>query len=287
MLRLIFSLSLFSLPILAEVSSAGPQPVRQAVELVEAYNGRSFGNPGWRRVQLELRSGKTVTRTLTVANIWREEAGVVRTLFVLEHPEGLKGTNYLLTEDPHDPSDMKVFLHLPAGRRRVLSIQPSRFDEGLLGSDFGYRDLRMKIPVAGYRLRLLGQRRLAGQSVCAVESIPESPEARQGASWARSVYYLSAKDPVLLGADHFQSVQSARPAKQMRVHGHQKIDGAWTETRIVMNSDGGRSSVLSLMGFRAGVAGLDSSFFLPEDLPSAAERLTSLRVGVGPAGKSP
>ena len=37
------------------------------------------------RVQLELRNGRTVTRTLTVANVWREEAGVVRTLFVLEH----------------------------------------------------------------------------------------------------------------------------------------------------------------------------------------------------------
>ncbi|HSF39627.1 MAG TPA: outer membrane lipoprotein-sorting protein [Thermoanaerobaculia bacterium] len=287
MRRLLVSISLLSLPILAWASTAGPPPASRATELVEAYNGRSFGNPGWRRVQLELKSGQTVTRTLTVANIWREEGGVVRTLFVLERPQGLKGTNYLLTEAPHDPWGMKVFLHLPAGRRRVLSIQPSRLDEGLLGSDFGYRDLRMKIPIAGYRLRLLGRRHLAGQSVWAVESVPESPEAQQGSSWSRSVYYLSARDPVLLGADHFLSLRDTRPAKQMRVHGYKRIDGAWTETRIVMSSADGRSSVLSLEGFRAGVAGLDSSFFVPEDLPSAADRLASLRLGAGSKGKSP
>jgi outer membrane lipoprotein-sorting protein len=262
--------------------AAPEEPANQALRLVEAYNARSFGNPGWRRVRLELKSGSTVTRGFTVVNVWQQQGRAVRTLFLLERPDNLRGTNYLLTEDPDDPAGMKVFLHLPAGRRRVLSIQPSHFDEGLLGSDFGYRDLRMKIPTAGFAFRLLGRHRLLGRSAWAVEARPASAETRQGASWERSVYYLAQTDPILLGADHFRSAADPAPAKRMRVHGVRRIDGAWTETLISMTAPDGRSSVLSLVDFRAAVADLDTALFSPEVLPVAAERLFRLQLVVKP-----
>jgi hypothetical protein len=289
MRRSFIPFGLGSLLVVALAGAApGPPATSRALALIEAYNARSFGNPGWRRVRLELRNGDVVTRTLTVANVWREEdGGAVRMLFVLERPEGLKGTNYLLIEDPRVPASMQVFLNLPAGNRRVLTIQPSRFDEGLLGSDFGYRDLRMKIPTAGFELRLLGRRSLRGQSAWAVEAVPVSPEARQGAAWGRSVYYLAEKDPVLLGADHFQTAADRKPIKEMRVHGLRRIDGAWTETRIVMTAADRRSSVLSLVDFRAAVPGADVSLFVPELLPTVADRLAGLRLPPGSAGSSP
>jgi hypothetical protein len=271
----------------AALAGAGVAPADRGLDLVEAYNARSFGNPGWRRVRLDLKSGETVTRSLTVANVWREEAGGVRTLFVLERPEGLKGTNYLLVEDPRDPAGMGVFLFLPAGQRRVLTIQPSHFDEGLLGSDFSYRDMRMRIPTAGYRFRLTGRSRLRDQSAWAVEAVPASDAARQGASWGRSVYYLSETAPVLLGADHFQAASGAQPSKRMRVHGLRRIDGAWTETRMVMTAAGGRSSVLTLEGFRVNVPGVEADLFLPERLPAAAGRLAGLRLDAKPTRSSP
>jgi outer membrane lipoprotein-sorting protein len=247
-----------------------------ALKVVEAYNHRSFGNPGWRRVRLDLKSGAKITRTFVVTNVWRQEGSTVRTLFILERPENLAGTNYLLVEKPEDPAGMEVYLHLPAGQRRVLSIQPSHFDEGLLGSDFGYRDLRMQIPTAGFQLRVLGRKRLLGRGAWAVEAVPANPETRAVSSWARSVYYVGETDPVLLGADHFQATADRQPAKQMRVQGLRQVDGAWTETLITMTSSGGHSSVLSLLGFRAAMPDLDTALFNPETLPTAAERLPRL-----------
>jgi hypothetical protein len=262
--------------------TAPPQPsspADRALKLVQAYNGRSFGNPGWRRVHLDLKSGATVTRSFTVTNVWRKEGSIVRMLFVLDLPEGLRGTNYLLVEKPDDPAGMEVFLHLPAGRRGVLSIQPSHFDEGLLGSDFGYRDLRMTIPTAGYRFRLLDRHRLLGRTARAVEAVPVDAATRAGASWTRSVYYLAEDDPVLLGADHFAAAAGGQPAKQMRVQGLRRSDGAWTETRIDMVASDGHSSVLTLEDFKASVPDIDATFFVPETLPSVAGRLAGLRLG--------
>ena len=273
-------LSLFVL-VLAVLSAAhaAPPPANKALQLIQAYNGRPFGSPGWRRVRLELKNGATVTRTFVVTNVWRDEGRAVRTLFVLEQPANLAGTNYLLVEEPESPSGMKVFLHLPAGRRRVLSIQPSQFDEGLLGSDFGYRDLRMKIPTAGYQLRLLDRQRLLGRSVQAVEAVPVDPETRAASSWARSVYYIAEDDPVLLGADHFATATDRKPGKQMRVQGIRQIEGAWTETQMTMTSSDGRSSVLSLLDFHAALPDLDASLFDSETLPTVAERIQRLQPG--------
>ena len=266
--------------LLAALSVAwAANPDDKALKLVQAYNDRSFGHPGWRRVHLDLKSGATVTRSFTVTNVWREEGSIVRMLFVLELPENLRGTNYLLVEKPEDPAGMEVFLHLPAGRRGVLSIQPSHFDEGLLGSDFGYRDLRMKIPTAGYRLRLLERHRLLGRSTWAVEAVPVDAETRAASSWGRSVYYLAEGDPVLLGADHFRVATDRKPAKQMRVQGIRQIEGAWTETQITMTSSDGRSSVLSLLDFRAALPGLEPALFDSEILPTVAERILRLQPG--------
>jgi hypothetical protein len=261
-------------------AAPGPQPAAdQARKLIETYNDRSFGNPGWRRVRLDLKNGEEVTRTFIVTNVWQEEGNLVRTLFVLERPEGLRRTNYLLVEAPQEPAGMKVFLHLPAGNRGVLSIQPSRFDEGLLGSDFGYRDLRMKIPTAGFQLRVLGMQRMLDRNAWAVEAVPAGAETQAVASWKRSVYYLAETDPVLLGADHYQAATDRKPGKQLRVQGIRKIDGAWTETQMTMSSADGRSSVLSLLDFRATVPDLDNAFFDAETLPTVADRLFRLRIG--------
>jgi hypothetical protein len=182
---------------------------------------------------------------------------------------------------------MEVFLHLPAGRRRVLSIQPSRFDEGLLGSDFGYRDLRMKIPTAGYQLRLLERRRLLGRNAWAIEALPVHAETRAASSWGRSVYYLAETDTVLLGADHFKTATDREPGKQMRVQGIRRIEGAWTETLITMTSSEGRSSVLSLLDFHAAVPELDTTLFLSEILPTVAERILRLQPGTKPPDDRP
>jgi hypothetical protein len=248
--------------------AAGDGGDSRALALIRAYNARSFGDPGWRRVRLDLKSGPTVTRTFVVANLWRRLPGAVATLFVLEGPENLAGTNYLLVEDPDRVEGMEVHLHLPAGRRRVLAVAPGNFDEGLLGSDFGYRDLRLQIPVAGYGFRLAGRTELLGREVAVVEARPAPGSAVASLSWARSRFYLADGPPLLLGADHFAASADAEPVKRMRVEGVCAVEGAWTETRIVMTSTEGRSSVLSLLDFAPAVAQAAADLFSPEALPA-------------------
>ena len=262
-------------------AAAGPPPASAAAseararQLVEAYNARPFGNPGWRRVRLALRTGNEVTRDFVVENAWSQSGGdVVRTVFVLDQPQNLRGTDYLLVEDPAEPAGMKVFLHLPAGSGRVLTILPSRFGEGLLGSDFGYRDLRMRIPTTGYAFHLAGRQALAGDDAWLVDAVPATPAARQSAQWGRARYYLSARDPVLRGADFFLAAADTRPAKQLRIPAYRRIGGAWTETQMVMSAAEGHSSTLTLEDFNAAPK-LDPRLFEPEGLPAAARLLAT------------
>jgi hypothetical protein len=256
----------------------GAAPQSEARALVEAYNARNFGGPGRRQVRLELRNGATVVRTFVVSNLWRTQGDQVKTLFVLEEPRSLRGTNYLLIEEPAAPSGMQVYLHLPVGQKRVLSVEPSSFDEGLLGSDFGYRDLRMRLPVAGLRFAVVGQDRLLERPVQVVEARAEGAAAPTLGTWAASRFYLSQNPPLLLGADHFRQGQGGRLelVKTLRVEGVRQVDGAWTETRMVMTAADGRSSVLSLDEFQPAYAAGRAELFEPEALPGLIDRLASL-----------
>jgi hypothetical protein len=243
-----------------------------AARLVAAYNERDFGRRGWRQVRLELKQGATTSRTFLVVNSWLRTPEGVRTLFLLREPHSLAGTSYLLVERRQVRPAIEVYLYLPSGRRNVLTVQPSRFDEGLLGSDFSYRDLRFQIPVAGYRFRAAGSRRMGGRPVYAVDAEPADGEAAQTSAWARVRYYLAQDAPLLLGADYFAA--GARSAgKRLRVLAHQQVDGAWTETRMVMHAAGGRSSVLTLQNFVPTLGGIADDIFDPGALPEAQVRM--------------
>lgn len=261
---------------LSSLLAAGPAPARAtdaALARVEAYNSRSFGNPGRRHVRLELYSGDVVTRTFEVSNLWRKDDGITRTLFLLHEPRGLAGTNYLLVEDPSSPAGMEVYLHLPAGERKVLTVRPGSFDEGLLGSDFGYRDLRLQLPVAGWKYSVVGKDRLLGRPVLVLEAVSEDP-----ASPRRTRYYLSENPALLLGIDHLEAVPGGAPqvVRRMRVGGLSQVAGAWTETRMVMTAGEGHSSVLTLEGFEPSYGQALAEMFTPAALPSLAERLATL-----------
>jgi hypothetical protein len=249
------------------------------VALVNAYNNRNFGSPGWRSVHMELMTEGTLTRSFTVTNLWKSEAGKTYTLFLLQKPEGLSGTNYLLTEGETSPEtlNMNVHLFLPSGSRQVLEIEPSNFNEGLLGSDFTYTDLRMKLPVRGYRYRLIGQATLGNEPTWVLEAVPETEALRKATNWSLARFYLARNFQFLLGADYFNraedAIEPARPVKRMRVEKFEHSDGVWTATRIVMFGSTNRYSVLTLRNAHFAVADLGSEIFAPEKLPLLAEKI--------------
>src|SRR6185436_9346734 len=106
-----------------QVNSAG-QVHPTAESLIQTYNARDFGSPGWRRIFLELKHNSQVTRTFSILHLWKQGPLEVRSLVHLEAPAGLKGTNYLLLENAQLAHGMELFLYLPSGRRRVLTVKP-------------------------------------------------------------------------------------------------------------------------------------------------------------------
>jgi hypothetical protein len=174
---------------------------------------------------------------------------------------------------------MEVFLELPSGDRRVLAIKPGRFDEGLLGSDFGYSDLLWRLPVAGRRLRLAGETAIDGTPAWVVDSVPVTEAARSGTTWGKTRWILG-KDPVLLlAAAYYPEAPGGEPAaKRLRVEGWRRLDGAWTPGRMEMSVSGGRRSVLTLVEAHFGLPRFPEEAFRPQALPGLAETLRAGRL---------
>ncbi len=248
-----------------------------ASDLLAAYNQRDIGSPGMRRIRLELRDQGKLTRRFDIAHAWQHDGGAIRSLVLLEEPVNLRGTDYLLVEGSGTPTGLEVFLHLPAGRRQVLTIVPARFDEGLLGSDFGYTDLLWRVPLTGRRVLPLGAREIDGVPVRGFEVAPASEEARASTSWDRARYWLREEPALLLAAEYYRDEPgrppAAEPAKRLRVEGWEARGGVWTPTRMVMDAGGGRTSTLTLEETRFGVAPLAPDLFRPAALPGLADVL--------------
>jgi hypothetical protein len=269
----------FVQPEVAKIERAPDAAAIDPAPIIEAYNTRNFGSPGWRSVSLELITEGELTRSFTVVNLWRSVGDETRTLFLLQEPEGLSGTNYLLTEGKGDAEslDMRVHLFLPSGQRQVLEIAPNEFNEGLLGSDFTYTDLRMRMPLHGYNYRVIGQTVLRNEPAWVLEAEPESEAIRRAVSWSLARFYLAKNFQFLLGADYFNNPEDAndpaRPSKQMRVESFEQESGIWTATRMVMVSSDNRYSVLGLKNAHFQSPGVGSELFLPHRLPELADKI--------------
>jgi hypothetical protein len=266
---------LFLVPPPGPLAGAAPARIPSAAAIVEGYNARNFGSPGWRRIVLELKDGAKITRSFTILHLWEKAASEVRSLVLLEEPVNLRGTNYLLLESLRGGTEagMRLFLFLPAGKRRVLTIRPSRFDEGLLGSDFSYSDLRWVIPAPELRLRVAGTERMLGRTAWVIEAVPMR---RQDFFWSRVRYFIGQDPVLLLGAD-FYGASDGQPAKRLRVEGIRKIGETWTPTRMVMRLEGRRSSVLTLADAGFGAMSFPPDLFQPDNLPAHGDRLRAGR----------
>jgi hypothetical protein len=272
-------------PSIAESIAIEPVPERDAPDaktLINVYNSRRVGSPGWRRVVLDLRHETEVTKSFTVVNLWSSDENEVRMLFYLEEPPGLSGTSYLLVEGGglNQEQEMKVHLFLPAGERRVLEIMPSNFSEGLLGSDFTYADLRMRLPLNGYEYRLAGQATLLGEPAWAVEARPVTTAARQTVSWSKAHFYLAKRFSFMLGADYFGEAKKATDVlpivKRLRVESFKQSDETWTATSMMMFGSNKDSSRLTLKEARFNLKKFDASILTPVELPSMGAHMNGL-----------
>ena len=273
------TLYLILLPLITSFFS--PKEIRncepEAIEIVENYNARDIGSPGERHVLLELKSKNVVTRSFEVTNLWMQKKNEVKTLFFLKQPKNLRGTCYLLTEDYKKEIDMGVHLYLPSGKHRVLSIAPDNFDQGLLGSDFGYNDLKMQLPTQGYDFQTTGQTSINGFRTWIIRVKPNSEKVEQAISWTYVDLYLTIEFPFLMQMDYYKKATSSSTAaatqlyKRMRVECLDKIDGVWTASKIIMDVGNGQSSELSLENIEFNLKNIEPEMFSPESLPQMQE----------------
>jgi Outer membrane lipoprotein-sorting protein len=147
----------------------------------------------------------------------------------------------------------------------------------LLGSDFTYIDLRMRLPTQGFQYSLAGQSRWLEYPVWVIEARPASSTMRQITSWALARYYLAQKFNFLLGADYFYQNREGgiapSPRKSMRVNSLKQLDGVWTAEKITMFSDASQASILTLQDARFNRADMSTHIFSHRMLPLLAERI--------------
>src|SRR5262245_29278346 len=224
-------------------------PAAAAVDPVDSFNARALGSPGVRRVRLELQSSGRTTRSFEIVHAWRESNGAIGSLVLLDAPNNFRGTSYLWTEDDALPTGVSVFLRMPLGKRRVLGIEPGRFDEGVLGSDFSYSDLLWRIRRKGRRLRVTGEKTLGQSAAQIVESRADASTPQQTMAWERIDYYVSRDSHWLLGADYYERAPggnvAATPAKSLRVMDWTVRDGVGAPSTMIMSRPDGRRSVLT------------------------------------------
>jgi hypothetical protein len=176
-----------------------------------------------------------------------------------------------------------VHLHLPSGLHRILRVPPENYEQGLLGSDFSYADLRMLLPLTGRRYRVVGDTTLIGHSVRVLEEYLPPGMVAAESSPLRRRYYVAPDISVLLGMDVFREVAGTvallQPAKCMRVTRLARVNDVWTASGMEMRAADGRASVLTLL--EAELSGLPFShaLFTPDALPDLAGRL---RIASGP-----
>lgn len=247
--------------------------VSDAGGLTSVYNGRRIGSTGRRELELQLKSGATVTRRFGVTHLWRQDGAETRSLVFLESPVELRGTSYLWVEGATIPNGVQIFLRLPAGKRRVLTITPSGFDEGLLGSDFAYSDLLWHIPTSGRRVRDAGGARLDGMDVRVVES--EAATDAAATRWKRIRYFLAPDGRALHGAEYYDALhQDARRPPSRRLRAYDWMDrggGVWAPSRMVMSTADNHSSELILRAVRTNIPGVERGLFEPPRLAALAD----------------
>lgn len=269
-------------PVSLEDARIGPLPAParpDAAALVRRYNDRDLGSPGWRRVSLEIVTKGEVKRRFAVLTLWRRSRRDLRSMFALEAPDALSGTNYLLVEaGDFLPLGMRVHLFLPLGDRRVLEIAPANFDEGLLGSEFTYLDERLQLPSRGISYAVTGTSVLQGEPVWAIEARPASAAERAICSWEMARFFLARRVPVVLGADYYsEGSGSPRLLRRMRVEGVRRFGEVWMGSKMTMSDESGHASVLTLAAAGFHQRALEALRFSNEELEALSDRIRARR----------
>lgn len=251
-------------PIRMESVDSGGKTV-EAKELIRASNARVFGEFGYRKVRLDLRDGDTVAERFVTINVWRCLEQDIRMFFYVVEPANLRGACYLVREHGNGFEEMDIHIRLPFGKASVLQVEASNFDDGLLGSDLSYFDMRVTFPGENADFDLLGTLLQDQQPRWVLECRnPLWPWARD-LKWHRAVVTLDPKSLLLTSVDYYRESVAA-PIKRVRVLSFEQRDGVWTPTRILAYRSGTHNSLATLLNYDCNFTAAAQLRFVPEEL---------------------
>lgn len=223
-----------------------------------------------RRAVLSIRAPDGSANSYDVATLRRgRENGGVDSLFVLLAPEGLRGTAFLLREEPDSPPN--VWLHLPGSKPEVLPLAASEIDDFFLGSESTYADWRVAWPIDALGLVVVD----ANPATAVLDLLPRQPEP--GLNWHRARVEVDLRRALIVRADYYRRPNDRLPERTFEAGGFIDIDGAAVPGWMRFTRRGWRGYVTSveLRGAWHGRS-LSASLFRPEALPEAVRRVQPL-----------
>jgi hypothetical protein len=258
---------IFALGASALLASASTLRSAELGDILDAYNSRDFGSPGFEEVDLTVQAIDGALKQYRLQRAWMVSAAGAITVARIIQPAPLAGVSYRLAQARAGQiGDIDLFL--PAGSRQVMQVSPSRIFEGLLGSHFSYADLMWFFPTFGnsFVLRSSG---LDGLPIVASKDV-------QSLKWEEVDYRLSADRTLVIGTDYYAR-QSHQLGRRITVESSTCLVGVNAPTKIISADSDGSRSILTLVRARyhADQATLDA--FEPERIVNLSRLMDDLR----------
>lgn len=252
MLRSCLSITAAAVLMLLSVPAPASQTFPAGRALAQDIHDRYSGDDMTRLQTMELipATGQPRTRELTIIAV--DNGGLRRTMLRFTAPADIQGTGFLAVEDGQGGTEQ--FLYLPALKRsrRIVAGQKGR---SFVNTDFTFEDMERR-PVDDSEHAVTSQEEMQGVACWVLESRPR-PEAGSEYSFIRA--WVAKDMPVVLRADFFK--KGTVPVKRYTVLQLEKIQGIWTETKVVMEDlETGHKTTLATREVKYNT-GIDASSF--------------------------
>ena len=203
---------------------------KKGLEIMQAVYGRNMGKAQTADLKMTLIDKEKNLTVLRLQSLRRDFYRNRKTLFVIQTPENLKNSRFLIHDYTVESSKDGMWLFLPAvGKIRKIAKEEKA--DRFLGSDFSYSDL-IRPKLAHYEFRLLKEPKLNLVPTWQVQALPKSDKIAKEAGASRSMLWVRKDNFVVVRAIHW--LYENRRLKYMQVTQLDLIGGVWVATEIQM-----------------------------------------------------
>ena len=203
-------------------------PVASGIDCIRKANSRPIGRIEFRQVVMEIGAGRR-SRRLYMRTLRESNHCVARSLFCVMEPRTLSNINYTAIEQRGCIVPFEIQLYLPYVLGTLRKLPSERRKQALLGSNFGYDDLRVWLYETGHRYELLetvgSLLRVRGQCTVGSHLVRHGPNPFE--------VWLSDDSYFVQGID-FLSADGSEVVRRYRADEAIEFDGILVPTRMTM-----------------------------------------------------